>query len=97
MVRALYRPGRDRLPDGDGLPPRDFPPGQSAWQEAGDLLADPESGRLMRPLHADDQQYSDLVNERLRTMTLAERVDIEIELTQRFRRAHSFDYDPLKF
>ena len=97
MVRALYRPGRERLPDGDGLPPRDFQPGQAAWQEAGDLLADPESGRLMRPLHADDQQYSELVNERLRTMTLTERVDIEIELTQRFRRAHSFDYDPLMF
>lgn len=97
MTRALYRPGRERLPDGDGLPPVDLPAGATTWQEIGDFIADPANGRIARPLHADDNQYSELVNERLRAMTLVERIDCEIELTQRFRRAHTFDYDPLKW
>lgn len=97
MLRALYRPGRERLPDGDGLPPQGSAARQAVSQEIGDHIADPENARMWRPLHAKDDQYSDLVNDRLRTMTLAERIDIEIELTQRFRRAHSFEYDPLKF
>jgi hypothetical protein len=97
MVRALYRPGRDPLPDGDGLPPPGHPASQEVHQEIGDFLSDPANGRIARPLHADDNQYSELVNERLRTMTLVERIDIEIDLTQRFRCAHSFDYDPLRW
>lgn len=100
MTRALYRPGRnpDPLPDGNAMP-RGHGQDAKEQREAIDaLLTDPdEAAHVAKPLHATGDQYEVLVAERMRTMTLAERIDIEIALTQRFRRMHTFDYDPLKY
>lgn len=100
MTRALYRPGRSDapLPDGNALPrgpSRDAVEAREAVREA---LTDPASGASVpRPLHASEDQYEALVAERLRTMTLCERIDIEIALTQRNARRHTYDYDPLRY
>lgn len=54
------------------------------------------SGALMKPLHHSTQQHRLNVEQSLASMTRAERVYIEIEMMQRARAAHSFDYDPLR-
>jgi hypothetical protein len=99
VTRALYRPGRSDtpLPAGDGVPRGTSPAAKATRDELLAMLADPREGRVSRPLHATDDEYDVLVAERLRTMTLAERIDIEIALTQRSARTHTFDYDPLKY
>jgi hypothetical protein len=100
MTRALYRPGRPGvpLPDGDGMVRGNGPEAREQREAIAAVLTDPEeAARVVKPLHATGDEYEVLVAERMRTMTLAERVDIEIALTQRFRRIHTFDYDPLKY
>lgn len=51
---------------------------------------------LIRPLHFDESQQMERVEQSLNTMTRAERVYLEIEMTERARAVHSFDYDPLR-
>jgi hypothetical protein len=100
MTHALYRPGRSEvpLPDGGGLPRGASPAVREAREAVQEMLVDPASGAsVMKPLYATEDEYDALVAERMRTMTLAERIDIEIALTQRFARTHTFDYDPLKY
>ncbi len=93
MTRSLYRPHRDHAPDGDGLPRGGSPAAVETRQQIEETLL----ARVHRPLHATDDQYGELVHERMRAMTLIERIDIEIEQTQRFARSHTADYDPLKY
>jgi precorrin-6B methylase 1 len=100
MTRALYRPGCSTapLPDGDAMPRGAGPEAREQRDDIAAVLTDPEEpARVAKPLHATGDQYEVLVAERMRTMTLAERIDIEIALTQRFRRLHTFEYDPLKY
>jgi len=99
-VRALYRPGRSDapLPAGNALPRGTSQAAQEAREAITDALTDPASGASMpRPLYATEDQYDALIAERMRTMTLAERIDIEIALTQRNARKHTYDYDPLRY
>lgn len=51
---------------------------------------------LMKPLHHSAQQHRATVEKAIDTMTIAERVAIEIEMTQRAKTMHSFDYDALR-
>jgi hypothetical protein len=51
---------------------------------------------LIRPLHFSEEQQMARVEQSLNTMSLAERVFLEIEMTQRSRAVHSYDYDPLR-
>ena len=51
---------------------------------------------LMRPLYFNDQEAQSRVEDALDTMTLAERIAIEIEMQSRNAAVHSFDYDPLR-
>jgi hypothetical protein len=85
MTRALYRPGRSNAPPrGASLEAR---AASDAVQEA---LLDPTRGASVPyPLHATPDQDDSPVAERMRTITLVERIDIEIALTQRFARAHT--------
>ena len=50
----------------------------------------------MRPLFMDGEAQQSRVESALDAMTRAERVYLEIEMTQRSRQVHSFDYDPLR-
>ncbi len=100
MARALWRPSRSAapLPDGRALPQGMSPEARAQREDIAAALADPECpAHVSKPLHATRDQYDALVAERMRTMTLAERIDIEIALTQRRRRVHAFDYDPLRY
>jgi hypothetical protein len=58
-------------------------------------LAEFLSGALMKPLWHSAQQHHMAVEHSLNTMTLAERIAIEIEMMERAQVMHSFDYDPL--
>lgn len=51
---------------------------------------------LIRPLHFNEEQQMERVEQSLTTMTRAERVYLEIEMTQRAKVSHSFEYDPLR-
>src|SRR5882672_9479350 len=100
-TRALYRPGRGPTSSrsaGENLPRGHSPDSVAAREAIATAMTDPTfETRVARPLHATDDQYGELVEDRMRNMTLAERIEIEIELTKRFRTAHSYDYDPLKY
>ena len=52
---------------------------------------------MMRPLHASDDDFQQRVKAETDSMTLAERVFVEIEMTQRNRTFYSADYDPLAY
>jgi hypothetical protein len=54
------------------------------------------SGALMKPLWHAAQQHHMAVEHSLNTMSIAERIATEIEMTERARVMHSFDYDPLR-
>jgi hypothetical protein len=100
MTRALYRAGRPDVPllDGNAMPRGSSPAAKQGRELIGALLTDPASqARVHRPLYATHEEYDQLVAERMRTMTLAERIDLEIRLTERFNRSHTYDYDPLKY
>lgn len=98
MTRALYRPGREPASNGDGLPRGGSPAALETRRKIEEALADPVSAaRVSRPFHANDDQYEQLVGDRMRSLSMAERIDMEIELTQRFKRLHTSDYDPLKY
>jgi hypothetical protein len=100
MTRALYRPGRSDapLPDGNALPRGTSHQALDARAAIEEALTDPaSSASVPRPLYATDDQYEASVRERMRTMSLAERIDIEIQLTERNRRVHTYDYDALRY
>lgn len=51
---------------------------------------------LIRPLWFDEGRQMQRVEQSLATMTVAERIYLEIEMTERNRAVHSYDYDPLR-
>lgn len=99
-TRAIYRPGRDRPPPGNAMP---IGPTREAISErreieeylASQMLVPVETRELTgeRGGRASPRQ----VNEAMDTMTIAERIHLEIEMTQRGRALYSADYDPLRF
>jgi hypothetical protein len=100
MARALWRPGRSAapLPDGGALPQGMSPEARAQRDDIAEALADPECpAHVSKPLHATRDEYDLIIAERMRTLTLAERIDIEIALTQRRRPMHTSDYDPLRY
>ena len=51
---------------------------------------------LIRPLWFDESQQMLRVEQSLNTMSHAERVYLEIEMTERAKVMHSYDYDALR-
>jgi hypothetical protein len=71
----------------------DVAPGGTVERERlGEFL----SGALMKPLWHSAEQHRVAVEHSLNTMSIAERIAIEIEMTERARVMHSYDYDPLR-
>jgi hypothetical protein len=91
-VRCLYRPGHERAPRTNVVPNG---PNRHAI-EVRETLGQFIEANLMRPLYFDDSQNEARITEALDTMTLAERITIEIEMQSRRPAVHSFDYDPLR-
>lgn len=92
-VRLLYRP----TTTDDGTPANGAPHGASkeaiiARNNLGEFL----DAVLMRPLWFDESQHMQRVEQALTTMTIAERIAIEIEMTERTQIMHSYDYDALR-
>lgn len=94
-IRLLYRDGRaTNAPD---IPGHGAPRGTSKDSLiARNQIAEFLDATLIRPLHFDEQQQMTRVERSLDTMTIPERIAIEIEMTRRSRAMHSFDYDPLR-
>lgn len=88
-VRCLYRPGNEPAPRTNTVPKRSS---DHARNTLGQFL----DANLIRPLYFNDEQQAQRVEDALDTMTLAERITIEIEMQSRAATAHSFDYDPLR-
>jgi hypothetical protein len=88
-VRVLFQPGLEPAPRTNTVPKRS---GDRARETLGQFL----DATLIRPLYFNDEQQALRVEEALDTMTLAERITIEIEMQSRFKTVHSFDYDPLR-
>lgn len=88
-VRCLYRPGNEPIPRTNVVPRR-------SSDYARDTLGQFLDAQLIRPLHFNDEQQAQRVEDALDTMTLAERITIEIEMQSRSAAVHSFDYDPLR-
>ena len=92
-TRPLYRPGRETPPDGDAMPRG----GGKAATETRQMFQDYLGAHMSRPVHFSDSQQMARVDEQLRTMTMAERIMIELELHEKLRTAYSSDYDPLRY
>ncbi len=64
--------------------------------DARDNMADFLHGALMKPLHHSIQQHRLNVEQSLNTLSHAESVYLEIEMTERAKVMHSYDYDSLR-
>ena len=91
-TRCLYQPGTAPMPRTNVVPKGPNIQAIETRSTLGQFL----EANLPRPLHFTDVQNENRINEALDTMTLAERIAIEIELQSRNASVHSFDYDPLK-
>ena len=91
MIRCLYRPGQQPLPQGDGAPRG----GGKSVVEARNRLAGYLDGALMRPLYSTDQEQFHRVEQALETMSVAERVYLEIEMQEREKVFHSYNYEAI--
>lgn len=92
-VKLIYRAGDDTpRPLANGAPRGNSKESIIARNNLGEFL----DAVLIRPLHFDESQQMQRIEHSLNTMTRAERVYLEIEMTQRARAVHSFDYDPLR-
>lgn len=92
-IRLLYRKGDEVVPPlGDGAPRGTSKESLQARNSLGEFL----DVVLIRPLYFDESQQMQRVERSLETMTRAERVYLEIEMSERSRACHSFDYDPLR-
>ncbi|HXI78301.1 MAG TPA: hypothetical protein VNH21_14255 [Steroidobacteraceae bacterium] len=87
LLRLLYRPDEVHRAPGNAMP-RD--PADRA--EIHDFL----SARMIKPLHWSDGEYHAHVKDTLETMTWAERIWTEIEMTQAVPSYYTSDYDPLR-
>lgn len=86
-VRVLWQPGEIPAPRTNAVPKRS---GDRARETLGQFL----DATLIRPLYFSEEQQAKRVEDSLDTMTLAERIAIEIEMQSRNKSVHSFDYDP---
>lgn len=91
-VRCLHRAGAMPMPETNVVPRRDVP----HQAEERDRLAEFLGDALMKPLYHSVQQHRQTVEQSLNTMTIAERIAIEIEMTERSKVFHSYQYDPLR-
>lgn len=91
-IRAIYRPGETRWPPTNVVPRGTNKSTLATRHTLGQFL----DATMVRPLHFDDTHREAQINEALDTMTLTERVFIEVEMMARNAPVHSFDYDPLK-
>ena len=91
-TRCLYRPDRETFPDGTGAPRQVGREGMQAFNEIAEYL----DAHLMQPLYFTGGEMQSRVEQSLRSMSQAERVFIEIEMNERRRVMHSFDYDPVR-
>lgn len=91
-VRVLYRPGRETPQPGNALPLGASKAAHDARLELGTYM----DATLLRPLFATAEQHESGIELALETMTMQQRVLIEIEKSQRERSVHTSDYDPLK-
>jgi hypothetical protein len=64
--------------------------------EQREKLADFLALALMKPLHHSHAQHRLSVEQSLNTMSHSERVYLEIEMTERAKVMHSYDYDALR-
>lgn len=91
-VRCLFRPGDMQWPRTEIVPRATSKQSVDTRNTLGQFL----DATLMRPLWFTEQQQEQRITDALDTMTLAERIAIEIELQNRNANVHSFDYDPLR-
>lgn len=91
-VRVLFDPNRTPSAAGNGAPKAIGKAASDERYRLGEYL----DAALMRPLYFNGEQQQARVETALDTMTRAERVYLEIEMTERSRQVHSFDYDPLR-
>ena len=91
-VRALYRPNREAAPLGDGLPDAYSKADKEARAEIGGFL----DAVLMRPLWSSDGDRNVAIIQALETMTIPERVFIELEMRDRQKSFYTSEYDPLR-
>ena len=91
-VRCLYRAGRETYPLAHGAPKPTSKEGIIARNDIAEYL----DAHLMQPLFFSSLQHEARVTQSLDTMTQAERVYLEIEMHERARVMHSFDYDPVR-
>lgn len=92
-VRRVYRVDQDLAPiAGDGAPHGNSKESITARNSLGEYL----DAVLMRPLWFDEAQQMQRVAQSLHTMTLSERIALEIEMTERTTVSHSYDYDALR-
>lgn len=88
-VRLLFQPGHEPVPRTTVVPRR---ANNGARETLGHFL----DANLIRPLYFNEEQQAQRVEDALDTMTLTERITIEIEMQTRNAAVHSFDYDPLR-
>jgi hypothetical protein len=83
----VFRQGREQAPPADGAP-RD----PASRQQIAEFL----DAKLARPLFVAPTDRLRQIENGLQTMTIPERVFIELEMNSRQRNMHSSDYDPLR-
>lgn len=91
-VRALYRPERIDWPATKVAPQgmhKDVLESRNALKAFLDA-------NLAAPVSFTGEQLDARAEEALNTMTMTERVIIEIDMQERLKHVHSFDYDPLR-
>ncbi|WP_439392350.1 hypothetical protein ACRQ5Q_22405 [Bradyrhizobium sp. PMVTL-01] len=91
-VRCLFKPGEPARPETD-IVPRGMTPWARATRET---LANFVKATSVKPLYVNEGEHNQNVEDFLDTMTMAERIAIEIEMQSRNAVVHSFDYDPLR-
>jgi hypothetical protein len=91
-VRCIWRPGYERQPRTNVVPTATT----QAGRDTRNTLAQFVAANTISPLYFSEQQNEARVNEALDTMTLQERIAIEIEMQSRNANVHTVDYDPLR-
>jgi hypothetical protein len=91
-VKCLHKPGSEPWPK-TNIVPSDLSPNSRATRET---LQQFVQANTMRPLWQNEAQRGRDVEDALDTMTIAERIAIELEIQTRAPTVHTFDYDPLK-
>ena len=91
-VRLIYRASAAPAPVADGAPSGSTKESIMARNALGDYL----DAVLIRPLWFSEEKQMDRVTQSLNTMTRSERILLEIEMTERAKKMHSFEYDPLR-